>query len=185
MLREEVRAGSDIGCKVERHLATGNLVPDELVSELVVKRLSQPDTKQGYLLDGYPRSVNQARSLTSLLERLGTPLTAAVLLDLPDQTIIDRLSSRRTCDKCGRSYHLKHNPPAVENRCDNCFSALTQREDDTESAVSNRLVVYHHQTKPVINYYSSMNLLVNISADSSIEAVRTNILENLRGIKAA
>lgn len=184
MLREEVREGSVLGQRVEQHLASGNLVPDELVSELVVKRLTLPDTKEGYLLDGYPRSVNQAKSLTSLLDRLGTPLTAAVLLDLPDQTIISRLSSRRTCDQCGRSYHIKHNPPAVDGQCDACCSSLVQREDDAESAIRNRLDVYHRQTEPVLDYYKSNGLLVNVSADGSIDNVRASILENLRGIRA-
>ncbi len=180
MLRAEVRAKSAIGTQVEALLAAGNLVPDELMLQMVEQRLQQKDARDGYILDGFPRSPAQAEALNHILARLGKGLDAVILMLVPDDEIVGRLSHRRVC-QCGRTYHLFFNPPHQAGVCDIDGKELYQREDDREDAIRNRLVVYHRQTEPVVDYYRRTPLLREIQATGSVSAISTAIHTALRG----
>ena len=183
MLREEVRGHTDIGKQVEGLLGEGKLVPDALILSMVRGRLARADARGGFLLDGFPRSVVQADALDMLLGEMMKPLSGAVLLSLTDKDIVFRLSHRRTCEGCGRSYHMRLRPPLIQGFCD-CGHALSQRQDDQESAILTRLEVYHRQTEPVLDYYRSRGILVKVDAIGGVHAVRDEIVRCLEGIAA-
>ena len=168
MLRGAVASGSQLGKKVEKVLAAGQLVSDGLVTELVEERLSEPDCEGGFVLDGYPRTVSQAKSLDGFLS--GTSgLDAVFNLVLAFDEIVGRLSSRRVCPACKRVYNLDYRPPAREGLCDYCNANLVQRADDMPETIKKRLQVYEEQTKPLIEYYKSKKLLQTVSGKSSEE----------------
>jgi adenylate kinase len=179
MLREEVKQGSLIGNQIKDTLAAGNLVSDEMILGLVEMRLQQQDCRLGFILDGFPRSQVQAEATTLLLDKIQRPLDAVVQLIMPDDEIVTRLSYRRICSQCARPYHLLFNAPKVENICDVDGSALTQRSDDTEDSIRNRLHVYHKQTEPVVEYYRKTPLLKEFSAMGEVNAITVAIISAL------
>ncbi|HHY93130.1 MAG TPA: adenylate kinase [Firmicutes bacterium] len=162
LLRGAIAAGTPLGKEAQRYVAQGELVPDEVVIGIVKERLDAPDAKQGFILDGFPRTEVQAESLAELLQDLGRPLTAAVFLDVPAETLLARLTARRVCPQCGASYHLVSRPPREAGRCDACGSALAQRADDREDVIARRLAVYQKETAPLLEYYSRKGLLVRV-----------------------
>ena len=167
IFRGHQERGTDFGEKIGSYLKAGELVPDGLTCEVVVDRLSQPDCNQGYILDGFPRSVAQAEELDRMLEQRDEALDAVIVLEIGDEEIVERLTARRTCPECGKIYNLTFEPPAVEGVCDNetCGGAtLDQREDDREDTIRQRLRVYHESTEPLIAYYMERGLVRSIEA---------------------
>ncbi len=183
MLREQIRKGTALGEEAAEYIKDGNLVPDELILNMVKVRLTQSDTTGGYVLDGFPRSAAQAEALDGFLEKRKEGIKAAVLLILDDETIVSRLCNRRVCPECGRVYHLINHPPKTEDRCDeyHCRATLVQRPDDNEEAIRNRLRIYHDQTKPVIAFYRDKGVLREIDASREILRVQIDIERALEG----
>jgi adenylate kinase len=169
ILRESVKQGLPLGLKAKAYMDKGELVPDEIVVGIVVERLKNPDTKRGYILDGFPRTVKQAEDLDAALKRADSSIDMVVYFETSDATAISRLSGRRVCKACGFNYHVKNIPPKKEGVCDKCAGALFQRPDDKEETVRNRLKVYEAQTKPLIDYYSGKGLLKKVSGDLGVE----------------
>ena len=178
ILRTAIAAGTDLGKQVEAAMAAGNLVTDELIMGIMEQRLLDEDCKQGYLLDGFPRTIPQAEALKALLAKLGEKLDCALELDLPRDVIFDRLTTRRTCTNCGEIYNVKSKPPRVEGVCDVCGSAIAQRDDETVEAIENRLQVYNEQTAPLVEFYRKEGLLVSVPT-SDLDQVLAAIKERL------
>jgi len=178
ILRAAIAAGTDLGKQVEAAMAAGNLVTDELIMGIMEQRLLDEDCKQGYLLDGFPRTIPQAEALKALLEKLGEKLDCALELDLSREVIFDRLTTRRTCTNCGEIYNVKSKPPRVEGVCDVCGSAIAQRDDETVEAIENRLQVYNEQTAPLVEFYRKEGLLVSVPT-SDLDQVLAAIKERL------
>ena len=174
ILRAAIAAGTDLGKQVEAAMAAGNLVTDELIMDIMEQRLQEEDCKNGYLLDGFPRTIPQAEALRKLLAKLGEKLDCALELNIPTDVIIDRLTTRRTCVKCGEIYNVKYKPPQVEGICDVCGSEVVQRDDETEEAIQNRLQVYNDQTAPLVEFYRDEGLLVSVPS-SDIDDVMVAI----------
>ena len=177
MLREQVRLATPIGLQARELMAQGKLVSDEIILAMTAHRLQQDDARQGFLLDGFPRSRAQAEALVARLRADSIPLDAAVQLDLEDQEIVRRLCLRRSCPGCGRVYHLQGNPPRREGLCDHDGLALVHREDDNEKTIRTRLSVFHEQTQPVVEYFRDLGLLQTIDASQPIQAVTQRITE--------
>ena len=180
ILRAAIAEGSDLGKQVEAAMAAGNLVTDQLIMDIMEQRLQQEDCQQGYLLDGFPRTIPQAEALKALLARLGEKLDCALELDIPREVIIDRLTTRRTCTNCGEIYNVKSKPPKVDGICDVCGNAIVQRADETEEAIENRLQVYNDQTAPLVDFYRDEGLLVSVQT-SDLEPVLAAIRQRLQG----
>lgn len=176
ILRAAVKEGTELGKQAEAYMKAGDLVPDELIMGIMRERLQEDDCKAGYLLDGFPRTIPQAEQLKALLEDMGEKLDAVVNLDVPREVILDRLTTRRTCEDCGAIYNVKSNPPKVEGVCDKCGGKVVQRDDETEEAISKRLDVYNEKTAPLAGFYEKEGLLMNVNATSS-EAVVNAIKE--------
>lgn len=180
ILRAAIAEGSDLGKQVEAVMAAGDLVTDQLIMDIMEQRLQQEDCQQGYLLDGFPRTIPQAEALKALLARLGEKLDCALELDIPREVIIDRLTTRRTCTNCGEIYNIKSKPPRVDGICDLCGSAVVQRDDETVEAIENRLQVYNEQTAPLIDFYRNEGLLVSVPT-SEFEPVLAAIRQRMQG----
>jgi adenylate kinase len=178
ILRAAVAAGTELGKQVEARMTAGDLVTDELIMGIMEQRLQEEDCQQGYLLDGFPRTLPQAQALRALLQKLGEKLDCALELDIPRDIIIDRLTTRRTCTNCGEIYNVKSKPPRVEGICDVCGSEIVQRDDETEEAIEHRLEVYNEQTAPLIDFYRDQDLLVSVPT-SELEAVMQAIKSRL------
>jgi adenylate kinase len=174
ILRAAIAEGTELGKRVEAVMAAGNLVTDDLIMEIMEQRLQQEDCQQGYLLDGFPRTIPQAEALKMLLAKLGEKLDCALELDIARDVIIDRLTTRRTCTNCGEIYNVKFRPPKVEGICDVCGNAIVQRDDETEEAIENRLQVYNEQTAPLVEFYRDEGLLVSVPS-SDLETVMAAI----------
>ena len=170
ILRAAIAAGTELGKRAEATMAAGNLVEDDLIMDIMEERLQQEDCQAGYLLDGFPRTIPQAEALKALLAKLGEQLDCALELDIPRETIIERLTTRRTCTNCGEIYNVKFKPPKVEGVCDVCGSEIVQRDDETEEAILNRLEVYNEQTAPLVEFYRNEGLLVTVPS-SDIDEV--------------
>jgi adenylate kinase len=175
MLRAAIRAGSPQGEKARVIVESGRLVPDELISEMVGDRLQSEDVAKGFILDGFPRTVGQAEYLDGSLRNQGKALDAVINLDVPVAVVVDRLAGRRVCPSCGASYHVRHKPPRVEGRCDNCGAALGVRADDAADVVRGRLEVYERQTAPVLEYYRRQGLLRDVDGIGTPEVVAERI----------
>jgi len=175
MLRAAVAAGSDLGVKAKGFMDSGDLVPDDLIVDLIVERVNQADCADGFLLDGYPRTVPQADALGEALSGLSREVSAALLIELDDEEVIRRLSGRRVCVQSGHGYHLDFDPPKHEGVCDQDGSRLIQRDDDTEAVIRNRLNVYHSQTKPLVEYYEERGLLRRFDGSRSQTEVHDHI----------
>ena len=179
ILRDNISRGTDLGKEAKSYMDAGELVPDELVDSLVKDRLSQDDVKDGFLLDGYPRNISQAKALDQALEDLGYKLDKAINLRADRDTLIERIVGRRICSTCGATYHIKFNKPELEGICDIDSGKLVQRDDDTEETVTNRIDVYNKETQPLVDYYNEKNLLVNVDTEQDIEQIFTNIVSAL------
>ena len=178
ILRAAIAAGSPLGKQVEAAMAAGNLVTDELIMDIMEQRLQEEDCQQGYLLDGFPRTIPQAEALRTLLAKLGEKLDCVLELDIPRDVIIDRLTTRRTCNNCCEIYNVKSKPPRVEGVCDVCGNEIVQRDDETEEAIENRLQVYNEQTAPLVDFYRNEGLLVSVPS-SELEPVMQAIRQRL------
>ena len=178
ILRAAVAAGTELGKQAEATMKAGDLVTDELIMGIMEERLQQDDCQKGYLLDGFPRTMPQAEALKQLLDKLGEKLDCALELDIPRDVIIDRLTTRRTCSKCGEIYNVKSKPPKVEGVCDVCGGEVVQRDDETEAAIENRLQVYNEQTAPLVEFYRDLGLLVSVQSSATKEVMEA--LENCR-----
>ena len=163
ILRAAVAAGTPLGAQAQQHMQAGGLVPDEVVVGIIRERLAEPDAARGFLLDGFPRTLQQAAALDDMLGASGRTLTRVIVLDVPPAELIERLSGRRMCRQCGKGYHIKFDPPRQPGICDACGGELYQRADDNEETVRNRLVVYGEQTEPLIDYYARKDLVSTIS----------------------
>ena len=183
ILRGAVQAGSDLGKQAKAHMDSGGLVPDALIMGIMEKRLQEPDCQKGFLLDGFPRTIPQADALKALLVKIGVTLDAAVSLEVPRDVILDRLTTRRTCEnpKCQAIYNVKSMPPKVAGKCDKCGSNVVQRADETEEAISKRLDTYNEKTAPLIGFYQKEGMLMNVNATSSDAVV--NAIKQKLGIK--
>lgn len=180
MFRAAISEGTAMGKKAREYMDQGQLVPDEVVVGMVKERLGKPDTATGFLLDGFPRNLPQARALAETLESLGIRLDAVINIAVPRERLMARLTGRRVCRNCGASYHILFNPPKTEGICNSCGGELYQRSDDNEVSVGNRLDVYEAQTRPLIEYYQAEGILKDINGDQAIEQVLADILASLR-----
>jgi adenylate kinase len=179
IFRNHISKRTPLGIEAKKSIDRGELVSDELTINLVEERLMQEDCKIGFLLDGFPRTVIQAKALDKFLENKGEKLDTALLIDVPKDFIIERMSGRRVCLSCGASYHIKFNPPNYEGKCDVCGSDVTQRKDDKEETVKDRLQIYHDQTQPLINYYKEKEMLSIVDGTQAINDVFKNICDIL------
>jgi len=175
MLRENVEEGTDLGREAKRYMDKGDLVPDEVMVAMVAERLQEEDALDGFILDGFPRTVPQAEALDKQLSDLGRRITAVLLLDVPDDEVEARLSGRRVCVKNGHNYHVEFDPPKHEDVCDQDGSRLIQRDDDKPEVVRNRLAVYHDKTAPLIEYYDDQGLLRRIDGTRDPTEVHDHI----------
>lgn len=171
ILRGAVAAGTELGKKAQAAMNAGDLVSDDLIMGIMGDRLKEDDCKVGYLLDGFPRTIPQAEALKELLANMGEKLDMVVNIDVPRELILDRLTTRRTCNDCGAIYNVKSMPTKVEGVCDSCGGPVVQRDDETEEAISNRLDVYNEKTAPLAGFYEKEGLLLTISATSSDDVI--------------
>lgn len=175
IIREAIASGTELGKRFESYTQHGQLVPDELVVEMVANRLRRPDCADRYILDGFPRTVVQAQEF----EALSGGVDAVVNLEISDELILQRMAGRRVCEKCGATYHLTNNPPQRPGICDRCGGALAVRQDDAPETVKKRLKVYHEQTEPVVDYYRSRGVLTSIDATLDMDCITNKILSVL------
>jgi adenylate kinase len=179
ILREAMANGTELGRKAKEYVDAGELVPDELMNEVIAARLQSGEADNGFLLDGFPRTIGQAEMLDETLSRLGRSLTGALLIEAPDDEVVRRLSGRRTCAKGGHVYHVEFDPPKNEGVCDQDGSRLIQREDDKPETVRKRLSVYHDQTEPLIDWYEDKGLLRRFDGTRSPDEVHDRIRATL------
>jgi adenylate kinase len=175
MLRENVKEGTDLGKEAQKYMDAGDLVPDDVIVKMAGERLKAEDARDGFILDGFPRTVEQGKALDELLSEQGRRVTAALMIDVPDDDVTRRISGRRTCVKSGHNYHVDFDPPKHEGVCDQDGSRLVQRDDDKDDVVQNRLRVYHDQTEPLIDYYDEQGLLRRIDGTRSPAEVNDHI----------
>jgi len=182
ILRNAVKAGSELGKKAKGYMERGELVPDDLIMDIMEVRMKEPDCQKGFLLDGFPRTIPQAEALKKLLDKIGMKLDAAINLDVPTDVILDRLTTRRTCSNpdCQEIYNVKSNPPTADGKCRKCGTDVIQRADETEEAIGNRLKTYQDKTAPLIVYYEKAGLLKNFLSLNSRETVE-NVKIALKG----
>ena len=175
MFRKAQKEGTELGLKAKSYMDQGQLVPDEVTVGIVKERLAEDDCKEGFLLDGFPRTVQQADALDGILKELGMALDRVVNIEVDKAFLVDRLTGRRVCRTCGATYHVTNKAPKVEGVCDKCGGELYQRNDDKIETVSNRLDVYAAQTAPLIEYYQSKGIMSSIDGSKSMEDVRADI----------
>jgi len=171
IFRANIKEGTELGKKAKEYMDKGALVPDELTCDLVMDRISQGDCKNGFVLDGFPRTIPQAEALSSALEKEGKSMDFAIDIEVPDENIINRMGGRRACKGCGATYHIVNIPPKKEGICDRCGEALVLRDDDKPETVKNRLMVYHDQTQPLIDYYNKKNILHEVDGTMEMNDV--------------
>mgnify|MGYP000869713359 FL=1 len=180
MFRAAVKEGTELGKQAKACMDAGKLVPDEVTIGIVKGRLAKPDCKKGFILDGFPRTVEQADALTGILKELGLSLTAALNITVPAADLIERAVGRRICKSCGATYHVKFNPPQKAGVCDTCAGDLYQRADDSEETMKNRLSVYEAQTKPLIAYYEKAGVYKEIDGRKAIDEVKAAMIAALK-----
>ena len=171
IFRANIKNGTELGMEAKKYMDQGLLVPDELTVRILLDRVAQDDCKNGYVLDGFPRTIPQAEVLDSELTKLGDHIDYAINVDVPDENIVKRMSGRRACLTCGATYHIEHVPPKKEGICDVCGSELVFRDDDKPETVKNRLNVYHEQTQPLIDFYTKKGVLKTVDGTVPMEEV--------------
>jgi len=179
LLREQIQQGTQLGLEAKKLMDQGAFVPDDVVVGMIRSLLESANPNQKFLFDGFPRTLSQAEKLDELLKSLNGTLDEVILLECPDHVVVERLSGRRTCEKCGTIYHTKYNPPKMDGICNLDGAPLLQRPDDKEETIKNRLEVYETQTAPLVNYYRSYGLIHTIDATQPIQKVREAVLEKL------
>ena len=171
IFRENIKKQTDLGLKAKEYMDKGLLVPDRIVVEIIKDRLQESDCNKGFILDGFPRTVEQAKSLDETLGEMGLVLDCVINIDVPSNELISRLTGRRVCKECGTIYHIKYNPPKSEGICSSCGGTLIQRDDDEKETVENRLEVYSEETEPLIKYYTEKDALMTIDGRKDSEEV--------------
>ena len=171
IFRANIKHGTELGNKAKSYMEQGLLVPDELTCDLVVDRIAQDDCKNGYVLDGFPRTIPQAEALKAALGKMGTTIDYAINVEVPDENIVERMGGRRACLACGCTYHVVYNAPKEEDVCDVCGAKLVLRDDDKPETVKKRLDVYHEQTQPLIDFYDKEGVLVEVDGTQNLEDV--------------
>lgn len=171
IFRANIKNGTELGKEAKTYMDAGQLVPDELTVKILLDRVAQADCKNGYVLDGFPRTIPQAEVLDKALTELGDHVDYAIDVDVPDENIIKRMSGRRACLACGATYHIEHVPPKKEGICDRCGAELVLRDDDQPETVKNRLKVYHDQTQPLIEYYTKKSILKTVDGTQDMNDV--------------
>lgn len=184
MFRKAIKDETELGKEAKSYMDRGELVPDEVTVGIVKERISEDDAKKGFLLDGFPRTIEQAEALNSILEELGRTIDAVVNIEVPEEELMNRLTGRRICETCGTTYHLVFNPPKVEGICDIDGGKLYQREDDNPETVANRLEVNVKQSKPILEFYNQKGLLKNIDGSRHIDEVTSDVIEILESLKS-
>ena len=179
ILRAAFQAGTPLGKQADGYMRTGELVPDHLIEDLMAERLARIDPASGFILDGYPRTVAQAKGLTEILRGLARHLAAAALFDASDDELVRRLSGRRSCPGCGRAYHVEFGPPARQGRCDVDGQALVRRDDDEPDTITNRLAVYRRDTQPVADYYRELGVLLSVDAARQPTEIQASLRDSL------
>ncbi len=177
ILRDAAKKDDEFGRSVKEIMEKGQYVDDETMAKIVKNRLGEPDTANGFILDGYPRTVKQAELLESILEELGKKLSAILLIQASEETVVSRLSGRRQCKNCNRIYHVKNIPPKEEGKCDECGGEVFQRDDDKPDAIKERLRIYSEKTAPLVGFYKEKGLIKEIDANGEIE-------ENMQNVEA-
>ena len=176
IFRANIKNGTELGNKAKQYMDQGLLVPDELTCDLVMDRIKQDDCENGFVLDGFPRTIPQAEALTAALEKINEKMDYAIDVDVPDENIIHRMGGRRACVGCGATYHLEYAPTKVEGICDVCGKELILRDDDKPETVQKRLTVYHEQTQPLIDYYKKQSILKTVDGTQPMEKVFADIV---------
>lgn len=171
IFRANIKNGTELGMEAKKYIDKGLLVPDELTVKILLDRVAQPDCANGYVLDGFPRTIPQAEVLDAELSKMGESVDFAINVDVPDENIVKRMSGRRACLKCGATYHVAHIPPKQEGICDTCASELVLRDDDKPETVLKRLKVYHEQTKPLIDFYEAKGVLKSVDGTVDMQEV--------------
>ncbi|EKI4598837.1 adenylate kinase [Staphylococcus pseudintermedius] len=184
MFRKAIKDETELGKEAKSYMDRGELVPDEVTVGIVKERISEDDAKKGFLLDGFPRTIEQAEALNSILEELGRTIDAVVNIEVPEEELMNRLTGRRICETCGTTYHLVFNPPKVEGICDIDGGKLYQREDDNPETVANRLEVNVKQSEPILEFYNQKGLLKNIDGSKHIDEVTSDVIEILESLKS-
>ena len=179
IFRANIKNGTELGKKAKEYMDQGQLVPDELTCDLVMDRIAEDDCKNGFVLDGFPRTIPQAEALDAALTKIGQTMDYAIDVDVPDENIVNRMSGRRACLKCGATYHIVSIPPKKEGICDTCGSELVIRDDDKPETVQKRLDVYHEQTQPLIDFYQKKGILKSVDGTQSMDEVFGAITEIL------
>ncbi len=179
IFRANIKNNTELGQKAKSYMDKGELVPDELVVDLVVDRIKADDCTNGYVLDGFPRTIPQAEALDAALAVINDKVDYAINVEVPDENIINRMSGRRACVACGATYHIVHIPTKVDGVCDKCGAELILRDDDKPETVKNRLNVYHEQTQPLIDYYTAKNVLHEVDGTKAMEDVFSSIVSIL------
>jgi adenylate kinase len=179
ILRENVKKGTALGAKAKTYMDKGELVPDKVLIDIIKERLQKPDTRKGFILDGFPRTIPQAEALDEILEDINKRLDAVINVDVGASELVRRLSGRWSCKSCGAPYNLATKPPKVPGICDACGGELYQRDDDKEAAIKNRIAVYKKQTEPVLNYYKKKGILIDIDGEREIEEVTADVRKAL------
>ncbi|MCI8449144.1 MAG: adenylate kinase [Eubacterium sp.] len=171
IFRANIKNGTDLGKKAKEYMDQGLLVPDELTCDLVMDRIQQDDCKNGFVLDGFPRTIPQAEALDGALNKIGQKMDFAVDVDVPDENIVNRMSGRRACLSCGATYHVEFNPTKADGICDACGAQTVLRDDDKPETVQKRLTVYHDQTQPLIDYYKNQGILKSVDGTQPMDSV--------------
>ena len=171
IFRANIKNGTELGKKAKEYMDQGLLVPDELTCDLVMDRIQQDDCKNGFVLDGFPRTIPQAEALDAALSKIGQKMDYAIDVDVPDENIVNRMGGRRACLSCGATYHVEFNPTKAEGVCDACGAQTVLRDDDKPETVQKRLTVYHEQTQPLIDYYKKQDILKSVDGTQPMEAV--------------
>lgn len=179
IFRANIKAGTPLGLKAKSYMDQGQLVPDEVTIDMLLDRIAKDDCQGGYVLDGFPRTIPQAESLTGALTKLDEKIDYAVNVDVPDENIVRRMSGRRACLGCGATYHIVYNPPKQDGICDVCGKELVLRDDDQPETVKKRLEVYHDQTQPLISYYEKAGVLANVDGTKDLDEVFADIVKIL------
>lgn len=179
MFRKAIKDETDLGKEAKSYMDRGELVPDEVTVGIVKERISEDDAKKGFLLDGFPRTIDQAESLSQIMSELDREIDAVINIEVPEEELMNRLTGRRICEKCGTTYHLVFNPPKVDGICDIDGGKLYQREDDNPETVSNRLSVNVKQSKPILEYYNNKCVLKNIDGSKDIDEVTNDVIDIL------